>query len=191
MSTPQTNTFSCDFSPDAEYPVRFRFPVTWRCISAPLDPAGASYTAPAQKPVLFTSEAMVVPKPKVRESLTPPDSSPQWEMVIPKMARPVPRSAPERSLPAARLPQTDPAPALSSLPRSTLAVAFDAVPLKWKLILLAAVTIGLLVWAWSAGAASRPVSLAPHGDRRERTSERRFQHAPHGRIQILMRSVQC
>src|SRR5260370_9985463 len=156
MST--AKTFSYDFSLDAEYPVRFRFPVTWQCISAPLDSAAIQYGAPSQVPVSTPRrlpaadprDARVVAQPNLREALVPPGSGAQWEMVIPKMARPV--RVQDRLLPAAGRPQPDPAPTLSTLPRSPLAAVLDAVPLKWRLILLAAITIGLMLWAWSAAA---------------------------------------
>jgi hypothetical protein len=154
MSAPEANTFCCDFGLDAEYPVRFRFPVTWRYISVPLDPSRAQYYPISPAPVVVTTtlppaadprEALAALK-KVRESLAAPGSGAQWEMVIPRMERP-PRT-PAR-LTAARPQPAERIPTLSTLPQSSWAIALDAVSLKWKLILVAAVIIILIVWGWS------------------------------------------
>ena len=195
MSTPQANTFSYDFSLDAEYPVRFRFPVTWRCISGPLDSAAMQYSAPPQMPVSAPRplpppeprDVRVVAQPKPREPLAPPGSGAQWEMVIPKMARPVRSSAQNRLLPAAGKPQPDRAPTLSTLPRSRLASILDAVPLKWKLFLLAAVTISLILWAWSGSSAPKRAGTLPLIS--PVSTMRVFAQTPD--VEIFSRSVQC
>jgi hypothetical protein len=164
MSAPEANTF-CDFGLDAEYPVRFRFPVTWRYISAPLDPARAQYSPITPVPVAVTPTLLpAAPDPreaiaalkiaalkKVRESLEAPGSGAQWEMVIPKMERP-PRATPAR-LTAARPQPAERIPTLSTLPQSSWVNALEAVSLKWKLSLVAAVIpiVILIVWSWSRG----------------------------------------
>jgi hypothetical protein len=153
MSTPQANTFCCDFGLDAEYPVRFRFPVTWRYVSTPLNPTEIQYSAKSPAPVVFTTlrppadprEALAALK-KVRESLAAPDSGAQWEMVIPKMERP---SRPTQvRLPAARPQAAERIPTLSTLPQSSWANALDEVSFKWKLIPVGALTIILIIWGW-------------------------------------------
>jgi hypothetical protein len=144
MSRPQANTFSYDSGLHAEFPVRFRFPVTGLSISAALDPVRADAPPPAADP------------PVAIRPVATPDSTAQWEMVIPKMVRPAARPAAERRPPAARLPQTEHAPSFSILPRSSWAIA-------WKLTLAAAATIGLITWAWPRTEAPKLVSPAPEG----------------------------
>lgn len=144
MSRPQANTFSYDSGLHAEFPVRFRFPVTGLSISAALDPIRADAPPPA-------ADSSVAIRP-----LAIPDSTAQWEMVIPKMVRPAARQTPERPPPAARLRQTEHAPSFSILPRSSWAIT-------WKLTLAAAATIGLIMWAWPRTEAPKLVSPAPEG----------------------------
>lgn len=120
MSPPQTNTFSYDSAVNTEYPVRFRFPVTWSSISAPLDREGAQ-----------SFDVVIASETQVRESHETDGAGGQWEMVIPKMSRPPARPAPMRIKPV------EPAPAIPNPPQSTF---------NWILIALGAILLGLIVW---------------------------------------------
>jgi hypothetical protein len=151
MSRPQANTFYYDSGLHAEFPVRFRFPVTGLSISATLDSIRADAPPPAGDP------------PVAIRPVATPDSTAQWEMVIPKMVRPATRPAPERLRPAPRPPQTEHAPSFSILPRSSWAIAWNAIALQWKLTLAAVATIGLIMWAWPRTEAPKLVSPAPEG----------------------------
>ena len=112
MALQRFSTFFYDPSATTEYPVRFRFPLTWSYLLAPNEigqPAGEISSA---VPMLFTAraprEAQVPPAVPVvsgrrnandeprQAPRQPKDQSKQWEMVIPKMAQP-----------AARLVQTE------------------------------------------------------------------------------------
>lgn len=150
-----TTTPRVDSFPLSEYPVRFRFRVTWSYITTPVS-APAAKTQLATRPV--SSPAPPV-KPASAAPPAPPRSEAQWEMVIPKMARPV---AQRPSVPAiaarAAKPQSD---TVIGAAFSFYTLQESFVPRRWKLLIFGAATavaIGLIAWVRPTGS---PTSVGP------------------------------
>jgi hypothetical protein len=154
-----------------EYPVRFRFPVTWACLSAPMQVAlldaplreSPVFTAPAP-PLTHQPAPVILPNRPIREPMpAPPPAGAQWEMVVPKMSRPTrpqieaPRAEPSLAeLSGAQTPPTAPA-LLAAVESEHMAAPFfnsgSASHFEWKPALIAAGTLGILIAG--AGLATR------------------------------------
>src|ERR1700722_17029955 len=99
MALQRSSTFVYDPGAHTEYPVRFRFTLTWSYLSAPNEIDKAVEEPAPGMPILFTArvppDAGRAPAPAVsgrrgvHDGPKPAkDQSKQWEMVIPKMAQP-------------------------------------------------------------------------------------------------------
>ncbi len=189
MISSRVDSSQSPFYPPSEYPARFRFRVTWVYVTAPLSPVQANVPkvqhSPRPSGVIVSSPISValVPTPP-----TPPPAPPaaarsdaQWEMVIPKMARPAPQRPPVPTI-AARAPHTefkpagikpaeiklpetkppDTKPTEDATPVTEKAVSFytlqeSLVPRRWKVLSFAAAAvfaIGVIAWVRPSG--SRP-----------------------------------
>jgi hypothetical protein len=160
---------SVTFDPSLDYGATFRFPVTWSYVSgAPnlAQPAPAQAIPKPVKPVAVRAESsptMEVATTRSNQALKaagPAPSGPdaKWEMVIPKMTRPV-AARPQRSLErtterAAPSPPAPPSPETASAETPT-EISFYAgseasfVPRRWKMLsLCAAVVVVGCVIAW-------------------------------------------
>jgi len=160
---------------DIEYIAWFRFPVTWTYLSntaaaeAPLGPPVKSL--PSLAPPVMTLVSAAPALAVVDTTLTVGDtrsagSAAQWEMVIPKMARPpakrvedrLPAPLPPTAIPPATLDQNNDA-TIDFTPPSLLQFAPDDAFLVrfWKHIALAAVAlliVGFLLWGTSGNEAA-------------------------------------
>lgn len=117
--------------PAPRIPSKLRFPVTWAYVTDPSKSSSPAVPAvPAAPAAKGDADAML--------------SDAQWEMVIPKMARP-----PGRSLRA-----TDPGPAIAAAETGFSFSGFDSEnrsPFSVRAAgygAIAAAAIGLSVWAW-------------------------------------------
>jgi hypothetical protein len=158
MSPPQANTLLYDSGRPPDYPVRFRFRVTWTCLSAKgTSPRTAApethsvFTAPA--PPAIQPQQAIVPRPRAHAK----DSAAQWEMVIPKMARPAPRTAPPPPAKPAPAPVNQSTPALYMHAEPYASRIWKALSLEWKYILIPAVLLGGGMWAWRKIDTPKPV----------------------------------
>ena len=104
MKSPRAEASPDILYPASEYPIRFRFQITWNY----LGPSGVAHVAaPAKTALIITSPTPILPTAAPVTEPAPPRPTErgatgegQWEMVIPKMARPQ-RLAPVRQLKAA------------------------------------------------------------------------------------------
>ena len=183
--------------------ITFRFPISWSCLSEPAVREGvardawlsrqssesaSTATAPRVAPPLDVS----APSKRlgVRESPVPEQSAAQWEMVIPKMPRPVAKAAPP-PLPQASRPEL-PEPArvefqgpvsesrtsateplfntgslLSGQPSSRTRLkrlvsrGWNAIPAAWRLGAAAAVVTGASVIVWQRPDPPRTTASVP------------------------------
>lgn len=167
MYTPPTNTLTHEPAPNAGHAVRFRFPVTWSGLSSygtgkaerpRTARAPAVISAPAPPAADRAAIAMSAPLTSLRESpapvISPASSATQWEMVIPKMARPAARATPAPARTVAAPPPApveakspDPtAPSLYTLSESAGSRVWNAIGFGWKLAAIAGAVVGLAVW---------------------------------------------
>ena len=156
MTSPRANTSWQDADPVSEPRAVFRFRVTWSSLSVPIgnSPAKNSFPRP-RSPVIISAPgppeaptqalAQVTPAPTpavgVHESPLSANAA-RWEMVIPKMERPVSKNAPVRpklSAPALRSGRSSP-------PVAAPKESFFA--LGWRQILISAAAVGLATWVW-------------------------------------------
>ncbi|MGH9593729.1 MAG: hypothetical protein ACRD5L_11595, partial [Bryobacteraceae bacterium] len=136
------------------------------------EPRGAApVSAPKVQPAPRPSGVMVsspIPTPQPAPPASRSDA--QWEMVIPKMARPTPQRTPTPTIAAARVPLVEIKPPESEPPADIVPVNERAVsfytlqesfmPRRWKLLILAGLTIlaiGLIAWV-------RPKASEPEAD---------------------------
>jgi hypothetical protein len=113
----------------SSYPVRFRFPVTWSYVTA----------VPA---AIVLARAAVAPKSAAAPA-EPARPDGTWEMVIPKMARPLRIAAP--------------APLRSSI--SFCSLQSSALPRRWKAVaagISALLVAGVIAWVRPGSASSEP-----------------------------------
>jgi hypothetical protein len=163
---------SVTFDPSLDYGATFRFPVTWSYVSGapnqrvapnlaqptpaptipkPIKPAAVKAEPPTTMEVATTKSNQAV-KPA---GLAPSGPDAKWEMVIPKMSRPV-AARPQRSLERTAQPApAPPSPATVTAAESPTEISFYAgsetsfVPRRWKLLgLCAAVIVVGCVIAW-------------------------------------------
>ena len=156
----QNSTFFCDPTPKAEYPVRFRFPMSWSYLSS----SDLNITSTPQRspgPMLYTAsipterEMSLATAEKHGFDLRPTQQgnaeSKQWEMVIPRMARPEPKPLlvnAAKPAGAARPPMSesvDHVPGLTILSEPLLSRLAKAAPSLWQWSLVsAAVVVAIL-----------------------------------------------
>jgi hypothetical protein len=134
LSSPQPNSFWNETGFPTDRPVSFRFPVTWE------------FVARRVQPIRRKNETALA-APKVREitqTLSSVEAGPQWEMVVPKMARPAtPKALPEV------------APAASNRKESTQPVEKETTPPEFNFV-----RDPLWVRAWSRLSVVARVTLA-------------------------------
>jgi hypothetical protein len=134
---------SVTFDPSLDFGATFRFPVTWSYLTRTPNPATPPATQALPKsakpnpvqPVTATMEVATTRPIEVQKPTRPRTSGPdaKWEMVIPKMTRPV-------TSPASSRPRTPPAPA--AVAETPTEISFYAgseasfVPPRWKVLIL-------------------------------------------------------
>ena len=175
---------SVTFDPSLEHEATFRFPVTWSYLTeAPSQPyanpnrpnqshlnqhqAAPPVRVPEKLPVRANVEPSPAPTPAGLRGSGP---EAKWEMVIPKMARPIssgaaPRTAvrPPRDLEPAMQPATAPAAPAAETPTE---ISFYAgseasfLPRRWKVLSLsiAVVVVGGVIALVRPGGDSNPVT---------------------------------
>ena len=169
---------------DVEYVACFRFPVTWNYLSgAPPEAEPGPRVRPVAKPSPPAAMALVSPiasPPSPQSSAidtttsgggsSPADAHAQWEMVIPKMARPAAKPVADRIAAAPVAPAAPPATptladnAAKSRPTEFSAPAFalpeqSRLARSWRMIALLAIiilAIGFTLWVHPDAAAPRP-----------------------------------
>jgi len=167
--------------PASEYPVRFRFAISWSYLSEPsrnAKPAKSAHRAP----VAVAMETALVPRrtaqdPETQIAPQPKQGSKaQWEMVIPKMDRPPARIA-APALPAAVLPPvaipTPPQPvepAPEAQPSAESGLSFLRAPEPSRILLdlmrdkrkaaglgaIAVLCLGMIVWMLAPASSAPP-----------------------------------
>jgi hypothetical protein len=173
MAVQRSNTFLYDSSAQAEYPVKFRFPMTWSYLLAPNEIGKPAGDMPVDVPMLVTprvsSDRGVVPTvPAVSGRRTgndgprrPKDQSKQWEMVIPKMAQPAARLAQvvQPKPIAAPTPVSEPqiaAPSPTVFPEPFRPRPAKTSSISWKLSLIVAAVVGAAFSVWGMLSAPKP-----------------------------------
>lgn len=182
MAVQRSNTFLYDPGADTEYPVRFRFPMTWSYLLAPNEIGKPTGDMQAEVPMLVTPRVspdrgamLTVPAISGRRSVDDPpkrpkDQSKQWEMVIPKMAQPGTRLtqvAPPKPI-AAPKPVSEPqiaAPPATVFPEPFQIRAPKTTSLSWKSSLIMAAIAGAAFSLWgmlsAPKATTAPVAVGP------------------------------
>jgi len=181
---------SVTFDSSQEYEATFRFPVTWSYLTETPNQTHANpnrpnhshlnqnQVAPATLPVIVPEKLPVQANVELSSDPAPAGlrgsgPEPKWEMVIPKMARPI--SSGTASRPAARPPrEIEPAPQPSGAPAAPVVetpteISFYAgseasfLPRRWKVLSLsiAVVVVGGVIALVRPGAESTVTEAAP------------------------------
>lgn len=136
------NQFGSTLGATIERPAILRFRVTWAYLAAAPRKVEKNVTVQAPAP----AQVLTPPKPAVAAPVSPSSSKVQWEMVVPKMARPAARPAPARIAPPAPKPAEE-------APVRPLTLFAEAEPekarrvrlAKWGLVAVAAIGVAVLV----------------------------------------------
>jgi hypothetical protein len=155
-----------DTESQIEYLAWFRFPVTWTYISVPASESNSEVAPKPPPPSQTLTLAPIVPAPISRGPaaldadepggrLRPAGSAMRWEMMVPKMDRPVTKSvAPPVPIYPAPGPTSSPLTATAKIPMAGAAPAFAVAEESrfaraWRplaLLAIIAVAIGFTVW---------------------------------------------